>query len=457
MLENWFRKLSVQVWATSVAVLAVILAALVILTIYSFDHPTGARDSREQFNRAQNLASNLQYDADGQPVDIRIPDPDGIMAWIFRVIPDEVKYRVLDERGESLLSSNKTDASGPWIPGDPEAALDQLRRVTIGPTTYNIMTARTQHAGRIFYVQIAASDMFNRAIVHQKTQDLPGVVRGTFIVVMLVFALTLSLTVRRVLKPLRKVSDAAASITPRNLAQRLPTQSVPSEIRPLIHAFNATLDRIEHGYATQQQFLSAAAHELQTPLTLLRGQIELAGDIAGKDLLLREIDFMARQVRQLLHLAEVSEPESFAFAEINAAAVARDVLSYLDGKARSSQVRLALDAPGDTVPLWADRSALFILLKNIVENAINASPPGGEVNVAVEPDAIRVEDDGPGISEADLPMLFQRFRRGAGARHPGAGLGLSICREIALAHQWRLAVAPRTPGTRFIVWTHKPA
>jgi signal transduction histidine kinase len=289
-------------------------------------------------------------------------------------------------------------------------------------------------------------------IIGSKIKQMPVTIKTIVLLTAIIFGVTLTFTVHRVLKPLREASSAAALITPRNLTTRLPVEGVPSEIKPLIHAFNETLGRLENGFSVQQQFLASAAHELQTPLTLIRAQIELQPEINGKELLFREIDLMARQVRQLLHLAEVSESQNFSFGEVNSVAVARDVLAYLARKADTKHIKLELettDAPG---AMWADRSALFILLKNIVENAINVSPPYGAVWLIIGAVSIQVQDEGPGIRQEHLPFLFKRFWRAPDAKHDGAGLGLAICKEIAIAHEWRLTVSSLASGTRFIVW-----
>jgi signal transduction histidine kinase len=289
-------------------------------------------------------------------------------------------------------------------------------------------------------------------MIGAKVKQIPAIVKVTILLATIVFGLTLTITVHRVLAPLREASDAAASITPRNLATRLSLRGIPSEIKPLINAFNDALARLENGFAVQQQFLASAAHELQTPLTLIRGQIELQPEIEDKELLFHEIDLMARQVRQLLHLAEVSESQNYTFGEVNRVEVAQDVVSYLERKADKKQVKLRLDATVTQSPIWADRSALFILLKNIVENAINVSPANSVVSLIVDNVSIQVRDEGPGIRQEYLPFLFKRFWRAPDAKHDGAGLGLAICKEIALAHEWRLTVSRLLCGTSFTVW-----
>jgi signal transduction histidine kinase len=195
-----------------------------------------------------------------------------------------------------------------------------------------------------------------------------------------------------------------------------------------------------------------AAHELKTPLALIRGEIELS-DMAGRDLLLKDLDFMARQVQQLLQLAEASETKNYAFEPVDAAQVATDAACNLSRLGETCNVLIEIRKPETPVGIRADPGALFILVKNLVENAIHHSPAGQVVLVWIDPDGMTVRDAGKGIASEDLPRLFERFWRGAGANHAGAGLGLSICREIASAHGWRLEArsSPVPPGAEFRV------
>jgi signal transduction histidine kinase len=101
--------------------------------------------------------------------------------------------------------------------------------------------------------------------------------------------------------------------------------------------------------------------------------------------------------------------------------------------------------------LQADRGALFMLIKNLVENAIQHSPIGGVVAVTVDADHLRIRDEGPGIGVGELPKLFTRFWRGPMRRNEGAGLGLSICKEIAAAHKWDLVARSTGRGAEFLL------
>src|SRR4029453_10516670 len=143
---------------------------------------------------------------------------------------------------------------------------------------------------------------------------------------------------------------------------------VPEELRPLVETFNAALDRLERNYRLQQEFLASAAHELKTPLTLIRGEIELGVNEMNRHELLQDVSRMGRQVQQLLHLAEASEPQNYTFTAVDPKRVAHEVVSYIERLATQQGVslRVVVD-PGSTM-LRADRGALFTLLKNLLEN-----------------------------------------------------------------------------------------
>ncbi len=217
----------------------------------------------------------------------------------------------------------------------------------------------------------------------------------------------------------------------------------------MVEAFNLTLDRLENGYRVQRAFLASAAHELKTPLAVMRAQIELDAT-PDRDMLFHNLDFMARQVNQLLHLAEASEAQNYTFEPVDVAAVAEDTADYLHALAERRTVYLDVSCASKSVIVQADRGALFMLLKNLVENAIQHSPAGGVVTVTVDAHCLYVRDEGPGIPADELPQLFKRFWRGAMRHNEGAGLGLSICAEIAAAHEWRLT-ASGGHGAEFVL------
>jgi signal transduction histidine kinase len=179
-------------------------------------------------------------------------------------------------------------------------------------------------------------------------------------------------------------------------------------------------------------------------------QIDMEGT-TDREVLLHDLDLMARQVNQLLHLAEASETQNYVFEGVDVAAVAEDVVDYLRRLAERREVHVDIRCATRISALQADRGALFMLLKNLVENAIQHSPISGIVAVTVDADHISIRDEGPGITVAEIPKLFTRFWRGPMRENDGAGLGLSICKEIAAAHKWDLAARSTGHGAEFIL------
>ncbi len=264
------------------------------------------------------------------------------------------------------------------------------------------------------------------------------------------------LTVGRGLAPVRRV---AREVQARDAATLAPIadDSLPQEIRPLTHALNDLLARLDHALDAQRAFVADAAHELRTPLTALKLQIQLA-ERAGDEEERRAAFAELRQgferamhlVQQLLTLAR-QEPGASGMARtaVDLAQLARAVVSELAALAEARQIDLGL-ANQAAAQAEGDPDALRILLTNLVENAIRYTPEGGKVDVSVQLEnaapVIRVQDTGPGIPPQELGRVFDRFYRVPGTRAPGSGLGLAIVRQIADAHGIKVTLSNTGQG-----------
>jgi two-component system sensor histidine kinase QseC len=397
---------------------------------------------------AEEMAGDIRFDGDGRPVGF-YEDADEL-GWVFVSLQREVAYRILDEAGRVALLSS---AGAQFWPTD--GALLRLERgrfdfeyndVTLYGATESVL-----HEGKTWYLQIAVSTRF-MGLLHRVALPLVGAGIIVFSLVLLVaFGLCTYITLRYTLKPLQDLSKSATAISPRSLDSRLNTEAVPSEIAPLVDSFNQVLDRLERGYRVQQEFLGNAAHELKTPLALIRAQIELREDAGNhRDALLSDVEYMSRQVQQILLLAEASEAHNYIFTVVRVQDIAEEAIGYMQRMAEAADVCLRISA-ADNVTWRADRGALFTLLKNLLENAIQHAPAKTVVSIDIQNDTVNVRDTGPGIDNAQLPLLFERFWRAAHRRDHGAGLGLAICQEIALAHGWHLTVEQAEPGLRFLL------
>ncbi|MBB3224102.1 sensor histidine kinase [Pseudoduganella umbonata] len=442
-----------QLMLAYVAGLGLVLAVATVMVLYVFDWDSPDTTAKKGLTlQAGWIEESIQYDAAGHPVRL---DPEAEAAWIYTHIANDVKYAVLDGRGKPLFGSAPREVLMP--PGLEFAHLPSIAHLTIDGVPFTVLTKRLPGKGAHYYLQVAGSDRINTLFRRSIVRPIYKAVAWVSGVSLLVLFGVVHLTLRRSLRQLQQASRAAAQIEPSNLSSRLDTHGLPSELTPLVEAFNKALDRLEHGYRVQQEFLAGAAHELKTPLALIRGQIELGGT-SDRAALLADVDMMARQVHQLLHLADVSESHNYVFERTSLPAVAAEVIAYLGRLADRRGVTLRMSAhKQDGEPVLADRSAVFILLKNLVENAIRHASAAGTVLVAIEQGILYVQDDGPGIAEQDLDKLYVRFWRGADRRDDGAGLGLAICHEIVATHGWTIEAGNAWPGARFTIRFPKSA
>ena len=230
----------------------------------------------------------------------------------------------------------------------------------------------------------------------------------------------------------------------------LAPENVQSELRPLVEAFNEATVRLKAQVDGRRRFIDDAAHQLRTPLALMKTQAKVglrAPDAPGKDEALLALDVsldgLARLVNQLMALARSdSDAALLRAAPVDLGATARAVLDPRALRALDHGIDLSFDDRGAVVA--GDAIWLAELIANLVDNAVTYVGPRGHVAVSVANQESRpqlvVEDDGPGIPRAERARVFDRFYRIAGASAQGSGLGLAIARQIAEAHRATIAL-----------------
>jgi signal transduction histidine kinase len=262
--------------------------------------------------------------------------------------------------------------------------------------------------------------------------------------------------VRRAFRPVLAASRLAKEIGPTSADVRLAPQEVPSEIAPLVVAINGALDRLEHGFRVQRDFTADAAHELRTPITILRTRIETLGDPRVAKALLPDIEAMTRIVTQLLEMAEVENMEIDIAERAELRSVAADVIAFIAPLALSQGKNIALVGTPRSVWVRGHGEMIARALRNVIENAVKHTPVGGSVEVEVE-DAGRahIRDSGPGIGASEHELLFRRFWRRERDSSGGAGLGLPIVQRIMEIHGGTIAIANiPTGGAQFSLTFH---
>lgn len=269
--------------------------------------------------------------------------------------------------------------------------------------------------------------------------------------------------VGRALAPLATLREEIANRSHRDLSA-LPEAGMPLEVRPMIRAMNELLERLSEALASQQRFIADAAHQLRTPIAGLKTQTELAlrqtpsGEAQATLKQLRNAtEQTTRLVNQLLSLAR-AEPAIGRVRpteRIDLVQLARDVASEWVPRAIARRIDLGFDEPGVPVSVEGDAFQLREMLNNVLDNAIRYTGPEGQVSVKVGHEGthpvLAVEDDGPGIPEAERARVFERFYRVLGTGVDGCGLGLAIVREIAQQHGAKVKLLAGTSGKGTVV------
>ena len=275
------------------------------------------------------------------------------------------------------------------------------------------------------------------------------------------------------LDPIDRITRTAQQISASDLHQRINLDLPKDEVGRLADTFDQMLSRLEDAFEQQKRFVADASHEMKTPLTILKGDVEVALNRPRsleyyRDTLQKvnsSTDQIIALVQELLLLARAdSNSNLLKLDTFNLSQLLEDEISRLMLKAIEKNIQLQADIP-DVLIIEADRAKLQRLFMNLVDNAIKYSNPGDSVTVNIISDdkqvRISVADTGPGIAPQHLPHLFDRFYRVDKARSrletngtgSGAGLGLSIVQWLALAHKGQVEVESTLgQGTTFNVW-----
>jgi signal transduction histidine kinase len=353
-------------------------------------------------------------------------------------------YAVLDPAGRVLFSS-RSDGSALFSLDESSLGDWVERQRTTGSVLFGVSVARPV-GQRMYWIQVA-QDLSHRDVIIDDvvTTFFPRVGWITF-PILLVLLLIDILIFRRALEPVREASTTAAAIGPARTDVRLPEQAMPAEIVPLVHAVNQAFDRLEAGFRAQRDFTADMAHELRTPLAIMRARVDSLEPGPVRDALRTDLVNMTRTVSQVLDIAEL---ESFVVgnAKADLHAVCAEAVGFMAPLAVDMSKTISLT--GAEGPVWVrgHAEALFRAVRNLVDNAIRHTPGGGSIEVHVSADGVvRVIDDGPGVPEAERDSIFRRFWRRDRTQAESRGLGLAIVARVAETHDGSVTV-DNLPGS----------
>ena len=363
--------------------------------------------------------------------------------FLERNIPIRYEAQLSFVDGEAFLRSRRVV---PYrLDRDPElverwADLRSSDRGTVdtpgGNVEYLAVPIQREGATRGVFVVAIFSDLAN-----DEVKPAVAGAAGVGLAILLIGSLLAWRTANRILSPVEEVIDAARGISETDLRRRIEV-SGNDEIARLGRTFNEMLDRLEQAFNTQRRFVDDAGHELRTPITIIQGQLETVGDDPDDrrrtmEIVMDELQRMSRFVNDLLLLARSVRPDFLELDTVDMAELTEEL--YEKGQSLGDR-EWRLDEVGRG-RIVADRQRLTQAMMQLAQNATAHTQEGDRISLGSQVTngwaSLWIADTGPGIPQREQGDLFNRFRRGGDSprRSDGAGLGLSIVKAIAEAHQ----------------------
>jgi signal transduction histidine kinase len=423
-----------------IATLLIVLVTVSVMAVFASQRTVGEfRDfaARDDHLRQRGLSQALSraYAQAQSWQDLQPVIDEWSQANSQRIVVADRQGQVVGDSGKDMIG--KTVEGPPWPP--PSGPI-LFNGTSVGSFYVNPMSAPPPPARTDFMTAVYRSVL------------LGALIAGAVAVV-----ITL-LVSRRIVKPVELLTAAARQMEKGDLTTRVNVKS-GDEIGQLAHAFNAMADGLAKQEQLRRNMVSDVAHELRTPLTNLRGYLEAAKDglvqpdEALVDNLHEEAMLLSRLVNDLQELALAEAGQLHLECQpVSVGDVAQAIVEVLSPHASTRDISLVVHVPDDLPMAQADPHRVRQVLRNLLNNALDFTPQGGQVTVTAQPDgqwlSIQVSDTGPGIAPEHLPYVFERFYRADPSRTRatgGAGLGLAIAKQLVEAHGGRMWVES-TPG-----------
>lgn len=285
-------------------------------------------------------------------------------------------------------------------------------------------------------------------------------------IILIIFLFIANILINKTLSPVKEVIKSVKSISASSLSNRVSTDNIPSEIKELVATFNQLLNNLEESFNKITDFSNNASHELKTPLTVIRGEIEVTLKQERKPEEYREVlkDILEesisiqKMIEQLFFLAKQDMTElNSDFNEIYLDEVITDTVFQIGKFALTKNIAVEIKK---IIPatIHANETLIKIAISNILRNSIIYSQNGSHVSIFLDENdkeyLLKIEDNGYGISKDDLPFIFERFYRADKARSRkdgGTGLGLAIVKMILDIHRYDIEVSSKETGTTVII------
>jgi signal transduction histidine kinase len=428
-------------------VVAVVITSVFMSLALSWllNYATNSIHNEAMQEQAVSVGEHLTAQPDGH-LELELPQD---LLGLYSQAYGRYSYAVIDDHGRVLFSSLKDNAA--LFQADARSSDVEFLQQRLGEATVSGASVRKTVGGQSVWIQ-AGEDLANRdVLIDDIVADFYRDVGWITLPILLVLLIADIAIFRRALRPLREASEIASDIGPTRTDLRLPTGEIPREVRPLVSAINLALDRLEEGFRIQRDFTADAAHELRTPLSILRTRLDLLEDKKIRQALQRDVEGMAHIISQLLDIAELDAFVVDPLEKADLRSVTAEVAEFVAPLALAQGKDVALLGTADPVWVTGNPEMLGRAIRNLSENAINHTAPGTTVEFIVDQNGtVSVLDQGPGLAEEERNLIFQRFWRRDRRKAGSTGLGLSIVQRIAELHSAVVTVENRDPsGARF--------
>jgi len=465
----------------------VLILGILLTSFSSFLYFTLSKSLyRDVDNKLRSLAELIASESSSPLSKFNLGTIDQALEASMNLKPIGKFIQVLDESGNiGRKSDNLKNAQLP-------ISLNALKNASKGLITFETNRTVENTPLRIMTFPVVETNHVTKIV--QIASSLEGVedaLNKLFLILIISVPSTLILAslggqflAHKALKPVDNITQTARMITSQNLNQRINPPKVKDEISRLIATFNEMISRLDQSFRQMKQFSSDASHELKTPLTILKGEVEvmLRKERTSQEYQqtlksnLEEINRMSQIVEDLLMLSKADTGEIRLNKEnINLTEILNEVVTQMDRLAESKKLHLSASNHHQDIRFFGDALRLRELFINLIENGIKYTEEGGSIRVILQkeyPPSVRgqpgwverekgefvkiiVSDTGIGIAKEDQEKIFNRFFRVDKARsreQGGSGLGLSICKWIVEAHQGEIEVESELgKGSSFIV------
>jgi two-component system, OmpR family, sensor histidine kinase TctE len=444
MIRVGFRSLQMRLAMRLAALYIIATAVAAAVLIYRAYDTAGTLNERELSSRASDLAHLVSVAPNGTAV-LNLP---ANLAAAYHSADDSNIFAVRAPDGHVIASSPPSfgEVVSRWPPATDDPSYFHLKDLGARSDEYYGLSVSASSAAGVISISVARAGGGD-LLVHSLLQEFVLDISWMILLLVLVTLIIGVLVIRSGLKSVRDLSGAAANIGPSNTSMRLADKGLPSEITPLVTAFNRALDRLAQGFAVQRQFTANAAHELRTPLAIITAALDAMEGSEELSKLKADVARMNRLVEQLLRVARLDAVALDVSEIVDLKEVAANVAAALAPLAVARGRAIAFADCAQPIQIKGNAYAIGDAVRNVVENAISHSPQGSEVSISAHSDGtIEVTDRGPGIPTDERPKIFDRFWRGRTAVSQGAGLGLAIVQEIMKAHKGTVEVRDNPNG-----------